>query len=68
MRLEGEAEQAGGAVHVLLGNHEVMNLVGDLRYVSRGGVRSLRGAGRRALREQAWQKPFRKRSPASERR
>lgn len=35
MRLEGEAEKAGGQVHVLIGNHEVMNLVGDLRYVSR---------------------------------
>lgn len=34
MRLEGEAAEAGGRVHVLLGNHEVMNLVGDLRYVS----------------------------------
>jgi len=34
MRLEGEAVQAGGRVHVLLGDHEVMNLVGDLRYVS----------------------------------
>jgi len=34
-RLEGEAESAGGRVHVLLGNHEAMNLVGDLRYVSK---------------------------------
>ncbi len=34
MRLEGEAQAAGGAVHLLLGNHEVMNLVGDLRYVA----------------------------------
>lgn len=34
MRLETEAAEAGGRVHVLLGNHEVMNLVGDLRYVS----------------------------------
>ncbi|MDH3620700.1 MAG: metallophosphoesterase [Gammaproteobacteria bacterium] len=34
MRLEGEAERAGGRVHQLLGNHEVMNLIGDLRYVA----------------------------------
>lgn len=35
MRLEGEAASAGGRVHTLIGNHEVMNLVGDLRYVAR---------------------------------
>jgi len=34
MRLEGEAQRAGGRVHQLLGNHEVMNLIGDLRYVA----------------------------------
>src|SRR5689334_4390589 len=32
-RLEGEAAQAGGAVHLLLGNHEVMRMMGDMRYV-----------------------------------
>lgn len=35
MRLETEAASAGGNVHVLIGNHESMNLVGDLRYVSK---------------------------------
>jgi hypothetical protein len=34
MRLEREALAAGGRVHLLLGNHEVMNMRGDLRYVT----------------------------------
>jgi len=34
IRLETEAKAAGGRVHLVLGNHEVMNLTGDLRYVS----------------------------------
>jgi hypothetical protein len=31
-RLQGEAEAAGGKVHLVLGNHEVMNLTRDRRY------------------------------------
>ena len=31
MSLEKQAERAGGAVHAMLGNHEVMNMVGELR-------------------------------------
>jgi hypothetical protein len=34
--LEGPAKRAGGQVHVLLGNHEVMRMLGDLRYVVPG--------------------------------
>ena len=32
-RLEREAAAAGGRVHVVLGNHELMVMLGDLRYV-----------------------------------
>jgi hypothetical protein len=35
-RLERPAQQAGGAFHALLGNHEVARMLGDLRYVSAG--------------------------------
>ncbi len=37
-RLESEAEAAGGAVHILNGNHELMNAAGDFRYVTPGGM------------------------------
>ncbi len=36
-RLAREARASGGAVHVLNGNHELMNAKGDLRYVTPGG-------------------------------
>lgn len=37
-RLQDEAKAAGGALHVLNGNHEFMNALGDLRYVTPGGL------------------------------
>lgn len=38
-RLEREAAAAGGRFVWLLGNHELMNAAGDLRYVTAGGFR-----------------------------
>lgn len=42
-RLADEARAAGGAVHALNGNHELMNAQGDLRYVTEGGFRDFEG-------------------------
>ncbi len=33
-QLEAQAESAGGRLHMVLGNHEIMIMLGDLRYVS----------------------------------
>jgi len=46
-RLEGEAAAAGGRVVPLLGNHEVMNLQGDLRYVHPGDIAAYGGPAER---------------------
>ncbi len=35
-KLEAQARRRGGMVHVLIGNHEFMNVIGDLRYVHPG--------------------------------
>jgi hypothetical protein len=43
MALEKAAPAAGGKVHVLLGNHEVMNLLGDTRDVSAEALNSFGG-------------------------
>lgn len=42
-RLRVESEAAGGAFHPLLGNHELMNARGDLRYVTEGGYADFMG-------------------------
>ena len=40
-QLERQARRAGGQVHALIGNHEAMNMVGDLRYVHPGEYEAL---------------------------
>lgn len=43
-RLRDEARAAGGAVHVLNGNHELMQARPDLRYVTEGGFEDFQDA------------------------
>ena len=43
-RLRDEARAAGGALHVLNGNHELMNARPDVRYVAEGGFEDFQDA------------------------
>jgi hypothetical protein len=54
MRLEKQARKSGGRVHALLGNHEAMNLYGDLRYVSEAEYASYRNSNSSEKREAYW--------------
>src|SRR5438105_6348655 len=56
MRLEKQAAEAGGYVHALIGNHEAMNVYGDLRYVSPGEYAAFRDENSEKTRDAARQK------------
>jgi hypothetical protein len=53
-RLERESTRAGGRVYSLLGNHEVMRMVWDWRYVSAGELDAFRIPDSADLRERAF--------------
>jgi hypothetical protein len=54
-QLEREARGAGGRVVVLLGNHEAMQVTGDLRYVHPGEYAAFVDRGSRRRREAAFE-------------
>lgn len=53
--LEPQARKAGGEVHALIGNHEAMNIYGDLRYVTKGDFESYRTPNSAEIRTTAMQ-------------
>jgi len=54
MDLERQAPENGGMVIPLLGNHEVMNVIGDLRYVTKGIFQTFAAGDSEQRREQAY--------------
>ena len=54
MNLEKQAAKAGGRVHALIGNHEAMNLYGDLRYTTPGEFAAFRSRDPEQLRAGDW--------------
>ena len=55
-KLERQAARAGGMVHTLIGNHEAMNVLGDLRYVHEGEYAALKSRQARQLRDSYYQR------------
>jgi hypothetical protein len=53
--LEGEAARAGGQVHALVGNHEVMRLIGDQRYISAKEYAAFMSPDSRDLRDKLYE-------------
>jgi len=56
LSLDEQSAKAGGRVIALLGNHEMMNLMGDLRYVSVGNYASFADSESENRRQSAFQK------------
>jgi calcineurin-like phosphoesterase family protein len=60
MSIEDGAVAAGGYVHVLFGNHESMNMIGDMRYVSKAEYAAFAADETQEQRDR-WFKPWTKR-------
>lgn len=55
MDLERQAKKAGGFVHPLIGNHEAMNMYGDLRYVTPEEFAAFEDRNSEKLRDYAYE-------------
>jgi len=61
MALEKEAAKAGGHVHALIGNHEAMNMAGDLRYTTPAEFAAFATPDSERVRARYWKVESRKR-------
>jgi len=66
MRLQDQAEQSGGKFHFVLGNHEVMNMTGDLRYLSVFEIEEFAKEETNVMRDKIYQKYFANRYPSDD--
>ena len=64
MKLEKDARKAGGAVHVLIGNHDAMNMYGDLRYVTPPEFAAFKSGNSSELRDAYYQQMLEQEKPA----
>jgi len=56
VKLSKQAKKKGGYVHLLIGNHEAMNVVGDLRYVSPGEFAAFATKNSPRLQNMQWER------------
>jgi len=54
-KLQRQARRKGGKVITLVGNHEAMNMTGDLRYVHPGEYQAFKNSNSRALRDRVYE-------------
>ena len=54
VKLSKQAKKKGGYVHLLIGNHETMNFIGDLRYVSPGEYEAFATKNSARLQTMQW--------------
>ena len=55
-KLAKQAKKKGGYVHMLIGNHEAMNVVGDLRYVTAGEFSAFKSRNSKRYQDMQWQR------------
>jgi hypothetical protein len=56
VKLAKQAKRKGGYVHMLIGNHEAMNVIGDLRYVSEGEFKAFTTRNSARLQDMQWER------------